>query len=78
MIRKTRSMVLAAMRSSRVYAGREKNVFVLGVLPAPNEERPSARRKTWSMCASAAVVVGEDEVDSEVRLVEKEGMGGGM
>lgn len=46
-------------------------------MPAPKEERPRARRKTWSMWASAAVVVGED-VGSEDKDVDVVCRGGGM
>jgi len=74
------------MRSSRdqegrAYQGEEEEEEEVGAEPpAPKEERPRARRKMWSMCARAAVVVGEEEVGivSEEREVEELGKGAGM
>ena len=74
-MRKTSSMVEPAIRSSML----QEEGWYQGVegSPAPKEDRPSARRKTWSMCAKAAVVAGEDS-GSEVSDVEVAWSGGGM
>jgi hypothetical protein len=71
----TINIVLPAIRSSKVQDGSAYQDDL--VTPAPNVERPRARRKTWSICARAAVVAGE-EVGSDVKEVEKDGIGGGI
>jgi hypothetical protein len=73
--RNTISIVDPAIRSSKVHDDRWYQLC--DGVPAPNEDRPRARRNTWSMCASAAVVAGDD-VGSDAKDVEKDGMGGGM
>ena len=47
-------------------------------LPPPKVDRPSARRKMWSMCWRAAVVAGEEVASSTEREVVVLGMGAGM
>lgn len=71
------SMVDAAIASSRLHEEGLYHGEATG-LPAPKLERPSARRKMWSMWARAAVVAGDEvggESESEVEVL---GKGSGM
>jgi hypothetical protein len=61
------SIVAPAIRSSSV---QNEGLYHGWFGVEGSAERPRARRKIWSMCARAAVVVGEDEVGVSVREVE--------
>lgn len=73
------SMVEPAIRSSSVQVELYQGSALEFEEPVPKLERPSARRKTWSMCARAAVVAGEDMGGSfGVSEVDVLGKGAGM
>jgi hypothetical protein len=54
------SIVEPAIRSSSVHVELYQGSVLEFREPVPKLERPRARRKSWSMCARAAVVAGED------------------
>lgn len=72
------AIVVKAMASSSVHIKKLYQGAWSGTPPAPKVERPRARLKSWSICASAAVVAGEVVGADSVIEVEVEGNGRGM